>query len=438
MTPPTLPTDEHRGQPGAGPAAAPATTSTRAEALPARLLRYDVATRPFLVLFELTRACELACRHCRAEALPRPGPGELTTSEVTTVLDDLADLGAPRPIVVLTGGDPLQRIDLEVIVRHGAERHLTMAVSPAGTRRASPSRLGALRDAGAAAVSLSLDGATATTHDAFRQVEGSFAWTLGACRAAVAAGLHLQLNTTVSRETVLELPAISRLVGELGARLWSLFFLVPVGRGGALSPLSAEETEDVLVFLTRVARDVPLKTTEAPHYRRLLADGTVRGSTPEPGPLARELNRRLDALVGPDAPPQSAPARRRPLAVGDGRGVVFVSHVGDVAPSGFLPFVVGNVRDRPLSSIYTDAPLLAALRDPTRLLGRCGRCGYRGICGGSRAQAFARTGDVLAEDPTCVFEPGPSSGETAAHRHLVAPAGPPAAPTGSSARARGA
>ena len=372
-----------------------------------RRLRHDVGARPFLVLFELTRACALACVHCRAEAIPLPAADELTTAEVKAVLEDLASLGSPRPIVVLTGGDPLRRDDLDELVRHGAERHLTIAVSPAGTPRATMTRLGALRQAGAATVSLSIDGATAASHDAFRGVIGSYGWTLAACRAARDVGLHLQVNTTVCRETVLDLPGICRLVGDLGASLWSVFFLVPVGRGRALTPLSAKETEDALTFLAAASRYVPLKTTEAPHYRRLVTTGSgpAPGRAPSPGQLARDLHRRFEAVFDLSSPPRHMAHRRRPLAVGDGRGVVFVSYVGEVAPSGFLPSVVGNVREQPLTSIYATAPLLAALRDPTRLRGRCGRCAFRDTCGGSRAQAFARLGDALAEDPTCAFEP---------------------------------
>jgi radical SAM protein with 4Fe4S-binding SPASM domain len=399
----------------------------------ARRLRFDLGSRPFLVLFELTRACELACRHCRADAMLGADPDELSTDEVLRVLDDLASLGAPRPIVVLTGGDPLRRGDLDDIVRHGARSGLAIAVSPAGTLRASRSRLAALRRAGASAVSFSIDGASPDVHDAFRRVDGSFDWTVAACRAAASVGLRLQINTTVSAETVAGLPDVLRLVAELGASLWSVFFLVPTGRGTSLRALSAAETEDVLAFLAEAASVFPLKTTEAPAYRRVLLGR--RGGAPWPpataGPLYADLHRRLELLAPSLArvpPPVAVPSpgpvavahdggrrpagssggtRRAPLAVGDGRGVVFVSHRGEVSPSGFLPLVVGNVRERPLTEIYAGSPLLRALRDPSRLGGRCGRCELAEACGGSRAQAYARTGDPLAEDPTCLYDPSP-------------------------------
>lgn len=375
-----------------------------------RRLRFDTDTRPLLVLFELTRACALACRHCRAEAASEPDPGELTTAEVSTVLDDLAAAGAPRPLVVFTGGDPLQRPDLVQLVHHGRSAGLSVAVSPAGTPRATPEALAALRAAGAGAVSFSIDGSTPSVHDDFRRVDGSFAWTVAGCRAATAAGLRLQVNTTVTAENVLDLPAICRLVDDLGAGLWSVFFLIPVGRGASLRALGPAETEDVLAFLADAAEIVPLKTTEAPAFRRVLIQrqqavpvGDTRRSAT--GSLRAELRRRLDALaLSPRAPRHDGP-QRRPLAVGDGRGVVFVSHIGEVQPSGFLPLVVGNVRELPLSTIYASSPLLRSLRDPSMLKGRCGWCELREVCGGSRAQAFARTGDPLAEDPSCGYDP---------------------------------
>lgn len=377
-----------------------------------RRLRFDVGQRPFLVLVELTRACDLACRHCRADSVSRRDPRELSTAELTGMLDDLASLGAPRPRVVFTGGDPLQRPDLEDLVRHGSGAGLSIAVSPAGTPRAGLERLAALRLAGAGAVSLSIDGAERATHDAFRRVEGSFEWTLMASRAATEAGLRLQVNTTVSSETVHELPGIARLVRDLGAVMWSVFFVVPVGRGQALEPLDATATEDVLHFLHDLAPFVPLKTTEAPAYRRVVLQAAQGPTSWVPGRLYGELRDQLavswpEAHAGrpADAPDHPAGPRRAPLSVGDGRGVVFVSHRGDVQPSGFLPLVAGNIRSAPLTRVYTDSPLLQSLRDPARLAGRCGRCQFADVCGGSRSQAYGRSGDPLAEDDSCPYEP---------------------------------
>ncbi len=384
----------------------------------ARLPKLDLSERPFLVLFELTRACDLACRHCRAEAVATGDPRELRTQEVRAVLDDLAGLGAPRPIVVLTGGDPFKRADLAELVAHGAGLGLAMAVSPSGTPLATRHRFAELRQAGAGVVSLSIDGATAPGHDSFRGVEGSYKRTLEACRDALDVGLRLQVNTTVTKGTVGDLPGILRLVRDLGAGLWSVFFLVAAGRGRALKALSAQETEDVLHFLYEASALVRLKTTEAPHYRRVAAENSRPGvcAPRRHGHLYEELMAAASAdLTGAnrdDEPPQQRPSpdephpvRRRPLAVGEGRGVVFVSHVGDVYPSGFLSISAGNVREAPITTIYRDAELFKALRDPDRLHGRCGRCEYRAVCGGSRARAYAAYGDPLAEDPGCPYIP---------------------------------
>jgi len=313
-----------------------------------RHLRFDLSARPFLVLFEVTRACDLACRHCRAEAAPDPDPDELSTQEVLGVLDDLASLGAPRPIVVLTGGDPLRRTDLLTLVRHGAAAGLAMSVAPAGTPRAGQSVSRALRAAGVRRISLSLDGATAATHDRFRGSLGSFSWTLAACAAARHAGLQVQLNTTVSAETVDQLPQLLALALRLEVSLWSLFFLVSVGRGQALEPVGPEAVSDVLEFLYDLAAPrLAVKTTEAPAYRRVLLQHAQPDRWPAPshGAQYHALRRQAEELLG-DHPvaPHASPRRRPPLAVGDGRGVVFVAHNGDVQPSGFLPLVVGNVR----------------------------------------------------------------------------------------------
>jgi len=380
-----------------------------------RRLRFDVGNRPFLVLVELTRACELACRHCRAEAKRERDPDELTTTEIAAILDDLGSLGSPRPIVVFTGGDPLMRPDLIELVRHGVDAQLAVAVAPAGTPHATPAVLGELRRAGVSTVSFSLDGARASTHDSFRLTQGSFNWTVAACTAARRAGLRVQLNTTVTEETAHELPEVLDLARRLGVSLWSVFFLVPMGRGKALRPLSAEGIEDVLEFLFEAAAVIPLKTTEAPQYRRIVVrhgSGAPSG-TAERGALYAELHDRLGGLgiplrVRADGITAASGAghRRPPLVVGDGQGVVFISSRGDVQPSGFLPLVAGNVRDRPLAEIYADSELFRSLRDPEQLRGRCGRCEYRDSCGGSRARAFAANGDPLAEDPGCPYEPG--------------------------------
>jgi radical SAM protein len=345
---------------------------------------------PFIAIWETTRACALACVHCRAAAIPRRDPGELTTGEALRLLEAVRAFGDPPPLFVLTGGDPLRRPDIVELVEHGTRLGLNVSLTPSATGAATGARLRALRDAGLARLAVSLDGATAERHDAFRRVRGSHRHTVRIVEHARDAGLPLQVNTTVCRQTLADLPALARQVEEYGARLWALFFLIPVGRAQAEHALDAGAIEGVLGWAADLARRVPfgVKTTEAPHYHRVLAQ---RGWTSPPGAASGGPR--------PDA------ARRAGRAVTDGNGFVFVDHRGEICPSGFLPLSAGNVRRDDLVDVYRRHPLFRGLRDPARLGGRCGRCEYRDRCGGSRARAHAATGDALAEDPGCAHEP---------------------------------
>jgi radical SAM protein len=344
---------------------------------------------PFVVIWEATRACALACVHCRAAAIPQRDPGELTTAEACGLMDRVAAFGAPPPIFVLTGGDPLRRPDAADLVAHGTARGLTVSLTPSGTAAVTDARLRALRDAGLARLAVSLDGATADAHDAFRRVRGSHRHTIRILERAQTFGVPLQVNTTVCRQTVAGLPALARQVERLGVTLWALFFLIPVGRAQAADALGAGEIEDVLHWAAALAERAPfgVKTTEAPHFTRVVAQrrgaaGSPTATGTRPDPIGR--------------------ARR---AVTDGNGFLFIDHVGNLCPSGFLPLLAGNVRTDDAVAVYREHALFRALRDPARLGGRCGRCEYRERCGGSRARAYAATGDPFAEDPGCAYEP---------------------------------
>lgn len=343
------------------------------------------AHSPFIAIWETTRACALACVHCRAEAIPRRDLGELTTDEGKALLDRMATFGNPPPLVVFTGGDPLRRPDIAELVAYGTRIGLVVSLTPSGTAAVTEEKLRALKDAGLARLAVSLDGADAEAHDAFRGVRGSHRHTLRIIEHARALGLGLQINSTVCRQTLARLPALAEQVTGLGVVLWALFFLIPVGRAQADQGLTADEIEAVLHWAADLQRRVPfgIKTTEAPQYHRVL------------GELARSPH---------------AGALRAPRAVTDGNGFVFVDHVGNICPSGFLPVAAGNVRRDDLVAVYREDPLFLALRDPSRLGGRCGRCQWRQHCGGSRARAYALRGDPLAEDPGCAYQPaGPGS-----------------------------
>ena len=354
----------------------------------------DFNRAPFLVIWETTRACALACVHCRASAIARRDPRELTTDEAHGLIDQVRAFGEHPPLFVLTGGDPMRRPDLADLVRYAADSGLTVALTPSGTAAATPRRLQELKDAGLSRIAVSLDGPDAETHDAFRRVRGSYAWTMRIVESAIDLGLPLQINTTVSKLTLPRLEAMAHLMGELPITLWAVFFLVQTGRGASLDQITPEECERVLHYLYDLSLTSPfgIKTTEAPHFQRVI--------------WQREMER-LEAGL-----PTHAVERRRqlraPRSVNDGNGFVFIDHLGNICPSGFLPVTRGNVRTTSLATVYRDDEVFQRLRNANALLGKCGRCQFREICGGSRSRSFAATGAVMASDPLCTYEPGSS------------------------------
>ena len=349
----------------------------------------DFTRSPFIAIWEVTRACALACVHCRADAIPHRNPLELTTAEGLALIDEIRAFGDPPPLFVLTGGDPMRRPDLVELVRHAAAAGLTVALTPSGTAAATRARLAELRDAGLNRIAVSLDGPTAESHDAFRRVRGSYGWTMKIIEAAADLGMPLQINTTIGRLTYPHLHAMADRVRELPVVLWAVFFLIATGRGSTLEQITADECETTLHFLHDLAPTVPfgIKTTEAPHYFRLA------------------LQRR-QAVAGRPAS-QTAPAGRlrATRSVTDGNGFVFVDHVGRIAPSGFLPLPCGSVRNDSLVRVYREHELFVRLRNPDALEGKCGRCEYRAVCGGSRARAYSATGSPYGSDPLCAYEP---------------------------------
>jgi AdoMet-dependent heme synthase len=360
---------------------------------PASLAAIDFNQSPFLVIWEVTRACALACVHCRADAIARRDPRELSTEEGFRLIDQVRGLGMPPPLLVLTGGDPMRRPDLAALVRHAADAGLTIALTPSGTAAATPKRLAELKTAGLSRVAVSLDGPDAATHDAFRRVRGSYDWTMRIIDAAIDLSLPLQINSTISRMTLPSFDAMRARVSEMPLTLWALFFLVQTGRGASLEQVTPEESERVLNDLYDLSLTAPfgIKTTEAPHYQRVV--------------WQRERQRAEDGL------PTHAVERRRqlraPRSVGDGNGFVFIDHTGAICPSGFLPLPRGNVRTGRLADIYRNDEAFLRLRNPDALSGKCGRCEFRAVCGGSRSRAFASTGALMASDPLCAYEPGP-------------------------------
>lgn len=347
----------------------------------------DFDRNPFLVIWEVTRACALACRHCRAEAQPRRHPEELDRSEALRLVEQVAE--AEPAIFILTGGDPMSRPDLLEIICAASRRGLHVALSPSATPRLMRADFPTLREAGVRAISISLDGPDRETHDAFRGVPGTWERSLEAVRRAREAGIGVQVNTTVTAGNVGRFEELAGLVAGLGVMTWSVFVLVPTGRAQAGDLPGAGELERFFERLAELAERAPfhVKTTDGQHFRRVLEQRRRRGG----------------GAVGCATKPEGA---RRAPATNAGKGFVFVSHTGVIQPSGFLPVGAGNVRERRLLEVYRGDELFRGLRDRGRLKGKCGRCEFNGVCGGSRARAYALTGDVFAADPLCPYQPG--------------------------------
>lgn len=376
---------------------------------------YDLDERPFMVIWETTNACDLACRHCRAEAISEVEPGTLTTEEGKRLLDQIEQFGKPRPIVILTGGDPFKRDDIFELIAYGAEIGLPMAVSPSGTPLLNHANLLRAKEAGAKAMSLSIDGSTPELHDNFRRVEGSFRMTVDGWQAAHDVGLKVQLNTTVTRYNLADLPNIFKLVQDMGVMTWSVFFLVPTGRGKVEDEVTPQEYEDVMNWLYDAGKLMSVKTTEGHHYKRIVIQRTILDELGvDPGPVMGlgETYQRLRADFERIADTSNARyveedrMRRSPMHINAGNGFVFISRRGEVFPSGFMPVAGGSVKEGSLVDIYRDSPLFQELRSPDLYEGRCGMCEFRFVCGGSRSRAYAVTGSPVGEEPFCTYEPG--------------------------------
>lgn len=326
---------------------------------------------PMVVIWEITRACSLACIHCRASAIPKRDPAELTLEEGYRLMDQVKEMGSP--VFVLTGGDPLMRPDFADLVRYGTKIGLRVSASPSGTKMVTRDRMKEAVEAGLQRVAFSLDGAGPESHDNFRRVHGSYETTRQAIAFCQSLGLQVQIGTTCTRHNIHELPQIAEQMKEMGVLLWNVFFLVPTGRGLAEDMVTPQQHEEVCKWLLELSRTAPflVKTTEAPFYRRVAA----QAGTPVP------------------------------WMVNDGRGFVFIDHKGEVYPSGFLPFSGGSVRTGHLGDIYRSSPVFQELRDYSKLKGKCGVCEFRDVCGGSRARAFAMTGDYMETDPACDYVP---------------------------------
>ena len=360
----------------------------------AHMVQADFNMAPFTIAWEVTRACAYACVHCRADAMHKPDPQELNTDEALRLIDRLADFGSP--ILIFTGGDPMMRKDLYQLIAYATQKGLRCSLTPTATALPTTERLEKARDAGIRRIALSLDAPRPEIHDSFRQVPGSWQRTMDILHRAQANGLSVQVNTTVAKHNVNILDEMIPFLQEVGAVQWSLFFLVPTGRAQASNMISAEEHEVVFNWLYDLSKNAPfdIKSTAAPMYRRVAIE-----------------RKRLEQ--GGDKPVtfqgagfQYADGLNRPTrGVNDGNGFLFISHVGDIQPSGFLPITAGNVRTDDVIDIYRHSQLFTDLRTPDKIKGRCGVCEYRDVCCGQRGRAYGITGDYLESDPACIYVP---------------------------------
>lgn len=373
--------------------------------------RMDFETAPLLVFWEVTRACALKCRHCRAAAVHEPLPGELSTVEGMDLIRSLSDFGRRPPVLILTGGDALMRRDVLCLASLATFQGIPLGLAPSVTPLLTQDVIQRVKELGVRAVSVSLDGATPAIHDGIRGVPGHHQQTLTAIETLVGSGLTVQVNTAVMRENVEDLAKIAELVGSLGVQIWEIFFLVKVGRGIDVEEITPEEHEDVAHFLFDASHyGFIVRTVEAPFFRRVVAWRRAAGEGVDAaeyfslGPLYKLLAKELRGRLGEPA----SESRAQTAGTRDGKGILFVAHNGEVYPSGFLPLSLGNVRSRSIVDIYRRHPLLRSIRR-AEFRGRCGVCEYGDLCGGSRARAYAASGDPLGEDPACVYVPPEAS-----------------------------
>ncbi len=340
--------------------------------------------QPLLIYWELTRSCDLACKHCRAEAIFQRSPHELSTQQCFETIDDIKNFGKkPSPHIVFTGGDPLKRPDLPKILRYTRNQGLGFSLAPSATHNLQPDIIKEVKNLGVNTISLSIDGENAQRHDAFRGIDGCFDDTLKSARLLESLDIPMQINTLVCKDTLEDLPGICNLLKTMKVIRWSVFFLIQTGRGAKLESITPAEAEGVMEWLHEIDQETPfsIKTTEAPHFRR----------------IAHEKAEVQNYNV--------APSISRGYGIRDGNGIVFINHNGEVYPSGFLPVSGGNVKLESLVSIYRDSDLFTSLRDPHSFKGKCGYCTFNEICGGSRARAYGWSGDYLASDPLCIYKP---------------------------------
>lgn len=366
---------------------------------PHGMKKIDYDVNPFIVIWEVTRACQLKCVHCRADAQLTADPRELTHEEGINLIDQIYDMD--NPMLVFSGGDCMMREDLFELADYAVKKGMRVSMTPSATPNVTKDKMQRAKEVGLSRWGLSLDAPTAEIHDKFRGVPGSFDLTIEKIKYLNELGMPLQINTVISRYNYDHLEEMSKLVEELGAVMWYIFLLVPTGRGQMDACITPAEHEKVFRWLYQLSKTAPydIKTTAAQHYRRVVLQEKARDHVIEKGDIRYEDSITTDFASMHDG------LKRAPKGVNDGNGFVFVNHIGDVMPSGLLPIVGGNIREAPLAEIYREAKVFKDLRQPDNYKGKCGVCEYNKICGGSRSRTYAVTGDYMESEPFCVYVP---------------------------------
>lgn len=359
----------------------------------------DYNENPFIAIWEVTRACQLKCVHCRADAQTKPHPNELTHEEGIQLIDQIYEMN--NPMLVFTGGDCMMREDLFDLAEYAVKKGMRVSMTPSATANVTKERMERAKNVGLSRWGFSLDGPTPEIHDHFRGTPGSFDLTLEKIKYLNELNMPLQINTVISRYNYDHLEQMAELVKDLKAIMWYIFLLVPTGRGQEDACISPAEHEKVFRWLYDLSKTAPfdIKTTAAQHYRRVVLQQKAREHKIDGSDICYEDSITTDHASMIDG------LKRAPKGVNDGNGFIFISHVGDVLPSGLLPIKVGNVREKPLAEIYRESPVLKELRNPDLYKGKCGVCEYRFVCGGSRSRTYAVTGDYLESEPYCVYIP---------------------------------
>lgn len=362
-------------------------------------IKVDYNENPFIVIWEVTRACQLKCVHCRADAQLNPEPRELTHEEGLKLIDEIYEMN--NPMLVFTGGDCMLREDLFELAQYAVNKGMRVSMTPSATENVTKEKMEQAKEVGLARWGFSLDAPTADVHDQFRGTPGSFELTIEKIKYLNELKMPVQVNTVISHYNYDHLEEMAKLVAELKAVMWYIFLLVPTGRGQLDDCINPVEHEKVFLWLYELSKTAPfdIKTTAAQHYRRVVLQQKMREKKIKKGIIHYEDSITKDTASRNDG------VKRAPKGVNDGNGFAFVSHIGDVFPSGLLPIKAGNVRETPLAAIYREAKVFKELRQPDHYKGKCGVCEYRNICGGSRSRSYAVTGDYLESEPFCIYIP---------------------------------